>query len=295
MPASPRLASGADASPSWHRYFWDRTLGRWRDPASGEHDDNREFELTVSAETSSALRTLAQQRRLTLNTLVQGAWGLLLSRYTGERDVVFASTSSGRPAELPGVESMVGLFINTLPVRMKLTPEEAPLPWLERLQALLAELRQYEYTPLDRVQRWSEIAAGTALFDNILVFENYPSDTSRIRDSQALVVSDLRGIERTNYPMTVVVSPGPQLMVKFLYDGRTFDGAAVRRMGRHYELLLRGLAADPSHRCLGEVPTLAAAERWQLLAEWNDTARPYPGDATLDALFEAQAERTPEA
>ncbi|MCP4657989.1 MAG: non-ribosomal peptide synthetase, partial [bacterium] len=266
-------------------------LARWQDPSPDEHDDYRELELTVSTETSSAVRALAQQHRLTLNTLVQGAWGLLLSRYTGANDVVFGNTTSGRPADLPGVESMVGLFINTLPVRVKVEPQELALPWLERFQDLLADLRQYEYTPLDRVRGWSEIAAGTALFDNILVFENYPWNVARERDSQALRVSGLRTVERTNYPMTVAVIPGPQLTVKLLYDRRYFDAAAVRRMGRHYEHLLHGLAADPAHRRLGEVPMLAAAERRQLLLEWNDVARSFPRDATLHALFEAQAER----
>ncbi|MCP4657384.1 MAG: AMP-binding protein, partial [bacterium] len=98
-----------------------------------------------------------------------------------------------------------------------------------------------------------------------------------------------------NYPMTVAVGPGPPLAMKFLYECRTFDDTAVLRLRRHYENLLHGLTADPAKCRLGEVPMLAAAERQQLVTEWNDVARSFPRDATLHALFEAQAERTPEA
>ncbi|MCP4660219.1 MAG: amino acid adenylation domain-containing protein, partial [bacterium] len=270
-------------------------LAPWQDPSPPELGDYREREFVLSAASSAALHALARRHRLTLNTLVQGAWGLLLARYTGEQDVVFGNTTSGRPADLPGVESMVGLFINTVPVRLAASPGQPPLPWLERLQVLLAELRHYEYAPLEMVRDWSEIPAGTPLFDNLLVFENYPVDLRRDQGSQALELGNVHGAERTNYPMTVAVGPGPPPAVTFLYDRRTFDDAAVVRMRRHYENLLHGLAAEPSPRRLEEVSMLAAAERWQLVAEWNDTARAYPRNATLHELFEAQVERTPEA
>ncbi|MCP4654750.1 MAG: non-ribosomal peptide synthetase, partial [bacterium] len=265
-------------------------LVRWRDPSPGDVGEYREMQFDLPAETGSALRALARRHALTLNTLVQGAWGLLVARYTREQDVVFGNTTAGRPADLPGVEAMVGLFINTLPVRVKVPAAQLVLPWLSELQALLAKLRQYEFTPLERIGQWSELAAGSALFDNILVFENYPMDAAREQSSQDLKLSDFHGAERTNYPMTVAVGPGPPLAMKFLYECRTFDDTAVLRLRRHFENLLHGLTADPAKCRLGEVPMLAAAERQQLVTEWNDVARSFPRDATLHALFEAQAE-----
>ena len=127
-------------------------------------------QLLIEAETTGRLRTLARQQQLTLNTLVQGAWALLLSRYSGQPDVLFGSVVSGRPASLSGVEEMVGLFINTLPVRVQVEDEARADAWLRGLQEQQAQMRQYEYTPLVEVQRWSEVEHGTPLFENYVVF-----------------------------------------------------------------------------------------------------------------------------
>ncbi|MEE9492224.1 MAG: condensation domain-containing protein, partial [Gammaproteobacteria bacterium] len=134
--------------------------------------------LQLSTENTTALQTLAKQQQLTLNTLVQGAWALLLSKYSGEQDIVFGVTTAGRPTELIGVESMVGLFINTLPVRVKSAPDIRLPDWLKNLQTQNANLRQYDYTPLVEVQRWSDVPGGTPLFESIFAFENYPLDSA---------------------------------------------------------------------------------------------------------------------
>jgi NRPS condensation-like uncharacterized protein len=124
----------------------------------------------LDAGVSASLQSLARNHQLTINTLVQGAWALLLSRHSNTQDVVYGSTVAGRPADLPGVEAMVGLFINTLPVRIQVSPDEMLLPWLKRLQEEQVEARQYEYTPLAQIQVWSEIPRGQALFNSILIF-----------------------------------------------------------------------------------------------------------------------------
>ena len=141
--------------------------------------DFRDHTFHLSAATTAALQTFARQQQLTLNTLVQGAWALLLSRYSGEQDVVFGVTVSGRPATLAGVEAMVGLFINTLPLRVQDNPTQPLLSWLHALQTRQAEARQYDYTPLVQIQNWSEVPRGHALFESLLVFENYPIAVSR--------------------------------------------------------------------------------------------------------------------
>ena len=137
-----------------------------------------EQEIKIDEESSAALLSLARRHELTLNTVMQGAWGLLLSRYAGVRDVVFGATVSGRPPTLPNVEMLVGLFINTLPVRMSVSPNETLRSLLKKLQHQQLEMRDYEYSPLVQVQSWSEVPRGAPLFESIVVFENYPVDAS---------------------------------------------------------------------------------------------------------------------
>src|SRR5439155_22044677 len=126
----------------------------------------------------TALERFARSHKLTVNTMVQGAWALLLGRYGDSEDVVFGVTVSGRPAELPEVERTVGLFVNTLPLRVALPPGETVLDWLREVQARQTDLLEHQYSPLPSVQRWSEVEDGTALFDSIVAFENYPAEMS---------------------------------------------------------------------------------------------------------------------
>ena len=150
------------------------TIGRFSDLDEGYGEQQIKFSRTTTA----ALQALARRHQLTLNTLFQGAWALLLSRYTGQEDVVFGATVSGRPPVLAGVESMVGLFINTLPVRVQVSPQAGLIPWLHALQAQQFETRQYEHSPLVQVQGWSDVPRGMPLFESLLGFQNYPVASS---------------------------------------------------------------------------------------------------------------------
>ncbi|MCP4657816.1 MAG: AMP-binding protein, partial [bacterium] len=209
-------------------------------------------------------------------------------------DVLFGATVAGRPAELPGVESMVGLFITTLPVRVEVKQGELLVPWLERLQNQQAELRSYEHSPLDQVQKWSGAPPGQPLFEHILVFENYPVDSSLRASLPGIEISEVRPLEQTNYPLTVFVTPGAELDLTMSYDRRRFEASAIRRMLGHFRELLQGFVADPRRR-LSELPLLSGGERQQILHEWNDTAGELPGERCLHELFSEQVERTPEA
>ena len=147
-----------------------------------------------TTETSTALHQLARKHRLTVNTIAQGAWALLLSRYAGRTDVCFGSTVSGRPADLPGVESIVGIFINNLPVRVRCESERDLLGWLADLQQSQVDARQYDYVSLAQVRGWSEVAGGVNLFDSYLVFENYPLDEN-VGAEFGLSIRDVRSLE----------------------------------------------------------------------------------------------------
>lgn len=248
----------------------------------------------LSAEATATLKSFAQQHHLTLSTLVQAAWALLLSRYSGESDVVFGATVSGRPPTLLGVESMVGLFINTLPARVKIPSTTDLLTWLHLLQQQHIEREQYSYSPLVDIQGVSEIQRNQPLFESIVVFENYPVNATLQELPGNLRISDRQAIGQTNYPLTVVAIPGDELVVKINYDCDRFDADTIDRMAGHFLTLLEGIAANP-HRSASELPLLTKAEQHLLLVEWNATQAAYPITCCIHQLFEEQVEKTPDA
>jgi amino acid adenylation domain-containing protein len=251
-----------------------------------------EIRLTVAA--TAAAQSFVKKHQLTLNNLVQVTWGLLLSRYSGEADVVFGATVSGRPSKLVGVESMVGLFINTLPVRVQMSSETELLGLLKDLQTQQVESEQFAYSPLVEIQGLSDIPRGMSLFDSIVVFENYPVDTQVLEDNSNLTISNFRGVEQTNYPLTVVVIPGEQLSVRLNYDGSRFEQDTINRMLSHFVTLLEGIIANPRER-VSQLPLLTKIEQQQLLIDWNNTQVDYPADKCIHQLFEEQVEQTPNA
>jgi amino acid adenylation domain-containing protein/non-ribosomal peptide synthase protein (TIGR01720 family) len=243
---------------------------------------------------TDALQSLARQHHLTLSTLAQGAWALLLSRYSGESDVVFGVTVSGRAANLEGVESMVGLLINTLPLRVRVRGEEPLSSWLKEVQRRQGELIQYEYSPLAQVRSWSDVPRGTELFQSIHVFENYPLDPVLFGQHGGIRIADVRSLEQNNYPLTVAVVPGAEMSLHIAYDTRRFRAATIARMLGHMRSMLEGVVANPDRR-VRELPWLTEAETSFLLRDCNRTRSVYAQERRVHELFEAQAERTPDA
>ncbi len=251
-------------------------------------------ELVLSAPITSALRVLSRANQLNLNTIVQGAWALLLSRYSGEADVVFGVVRGNRRFTIEGAEAMIGLFLNTLPLRVHVNPEAALLSWLHEVRRQWTAMRGHEHTPLARVQGWSEVPGGTSLFQSTLMFENYHLDTMLQEEGGAWSNRRFRLFLQTNYPVSLAAFDGAALRLRVDFDrSRLDDGAAWRMLG-HLQTLFEAIVADPEQR-VGELPLLTESERHQLLVEWNDTAADYPRDRCLHQLFEAQAARTPKA
>ncbi|HZR42433.1 MAG TPA: amino acid adenylation domain-containing protein, partial [Ktedonobacteraceae bacterium] len=251
--------------------------------------------LSLTVDISQKLQHLTRQHQLTLNTIVQGAWALLLSHYSRKQDVLFGVTVSGRPADLVGIEIMVGLFINTLPERIRIQPEVSLLSWLKALQEQFIEIRQYEYSPLAQIQDRSQVVPGTPLFEYLLVFENYPIDQTRVKTigGQAnLVIEELHAKEQTNYPLTLVVSPGQSLVFRALYDRQRFETATITRLLSHLQVILEHMLSGIEHE-LGRCSLVSAAEQEFLLRTLNATQTAYPREATIQALFEEQVSRTP--
>jgi amino acid adenylation domain-containing protein len=250
--------------------------------------------LALSAEVTAALQVTARAHGVTLNTVLQGAWALLLGRYSGEPEVVFGATASGRPTDLPGFESMVGLFINTLPVRVPVPAEADMCDWLRRLQASQAEARQFEYSALVDVIRWSDLPRGQALFESIVVFENYRLDEAMPERDSRLEVRRLDLVDGSSYPLTLIVRPEAQLVLRLLYESsRCGEPEALRLLG-HLGTLLAGFASAPG-RPLSGFSLLTAAEQQQIVVEWNATETSDHSDLCLHELFSAQARRSGDA
>jgi natural product biosynthesis luciferase-like monooxygenase protein len=263
--------------------------------SSSQPGDRVEQEFRLSETQTSALRLLTKEHDLTLNTLVQGTWALLLSRYSGEGEVVFGATRACRRSTVPNAESIVGVFINTLPVRVRVVPEMPVAAWLMTLRQQQLGMRGYEHTPLVNIQKWSSVPADMPLFDSLLVFDYEQLNTSLRSLGPAWHTREFQIIERTNYPITVYAYGESELLLRIAYDRGRFSDSRITRMLGHIQTLLEGMAADPAAR-LASLPLLTARERHQLLVEWNNTRLSYPSDALLiHELFEAQVKHTPNA
>ncbi|MBB5803971.1 amino acid adenylation domain-containing protein/non-ribosomal peptide synthase protein (TIGR01720 family) [Saccharothrix ecbatanensis] len=244
--------------------------------------------MTLTEAESGQLYEFARRHRLTPSAIVQGAWALLLAHSSGKRDVCFGATVSGRPADLPGVDSITGIFINTLPVRVEVDGAAPVADWLRALQDAQADSRRFEHVPLTDIQSWSGVERGTALFDSVVVFENYP-----VESAEGMGLRELSAIETTSFPLSVTAYPAERLGVLLGYEPAMFERATVERLGERLHRLLVGLVADPD-RPVADVPWLSEAEIRRVIVDWNDTAVDEP-TGTIPELFTAQVARTPDA
>ena len=252
--------------------------------------------LSLDPALSASLNRTAREQALTLNTVMQTVWGILLGRLSGRDDVVFGVTVAGRPAELAGVEHMVGLFINTLPLRLQLPPELPLSALLRQTQDSQSRLMAHQHLGLAEIQQ----AAGVGdLFDTLLVFENYPVDRAGLAAAglgtagHGLKLGQVHGREATHYPLALIVQPGEALQLRLDYRPDLFERMDVEAIGRRLLRLLEAAVADAGQP-LGSLPILETAERDTILRTWNDTTQPV-APLTLPVLFAAQAARTPNA
>lgn len=253
-----------------------------------------ETSLTLSAETSQQLQQIARQHKLTLSTLLLGAWALLLHRYSGEDDVVFGTTISNRPEELADIETMVGLFINSVPMRVRIDAAATLLDWLQTVQTQQVELRSHAYLSLNDIQEQTAVARGSQLFESLFVFENYPLDNDQLRAANlSFSLDDFQAQERTNYPLTIVARPGNQITLQLIYDAQAFTAVTIDRILGHFQTALSHLPAHSSQKAV-DLPILSEAESNQLLYEWNQTSTDYPRHASVTALFSQQVSQQPD-
>ncbi|WP_373874157.1 amino acid adenylation domain-containing protein [Pseudomonas rhodesiae] len=253
-----------------------------------------QHQLSLDPGLTERLESFARSHKVTLNTLIQAAWLILLHRHSGQPVVSFGATVSGRPAELVGVEQQVGLFINTLPVICAVDEQASVADWLQAVQSQNLSLREHEHCGLYDIQRWAG-QGGEGLFDSILVFENYPvSKALEQSGGSGLRFGAPQAHEQTSFPLTVLADVGETLSVQFNFARAHFTMPMVQGYARHLANLLGGMLQG-GEQSLGELAMLDMTERQQILEQWNATARDYPQNQWVHHLIEAQAKRQPQA
>ncbi|GAA1938250.1 hypothetical protein GCM10009837_75670 [Streptomyces durmitorensis] len=262
-------------------------------PGAADGDGLDQVEFSVPHDMSSQLNSRAAELGVTINTLVQGAWALLLGQLTGRQDLMFGATVSGRPPAVTGVESMVGMFINTLPVRVEYAPGDTLAEVVTRLQRGQAGLMEHHHYSLTQIQQ--SVGLQT-LFDTLVVFESYPVDREGIgaatEAADGIAFTGLRPTNGTHYPLALMAAAETHLEFLLQYAPGVFDRDTVLAYAARFVRVLEQLAATPELK-VAQLDVLEPAERDRLLVEFNDTAVPTP-DVTITGLVEAQAERTPD-
>ncbi|HEY9639116.1 MAG TPA: amino acid adenylation domain-containing protein [Coleofasciculaceae cyanobacterium] len=252
-----------------------------------------EVAICLSRATTAALKAMAQQQGITPNTVVQGAWAILLGHFSGTYDVVFGATRACRHG-VEAAESMVGLLINTLPVRVKIAPQASLISWLHELRTQHVAIRPHEHTPLTQVQQWSEVPAGVPLFDSMVMFEN----SSLTEALQALGAEwqtrDIKLWEQPSFPLVLIGNLGTELSLRVSYRCSQFSAANITRMLERLKVLLEDMIANPEQR-IADLSIWSTAQQNPLLVEWNATEVDYPKHLRLHDLFEAQVTQTPDA
>ena len=250
----------------------------------------------VDSETVNSARALAGSTQTTLGTVVNAAWALVLGRFTGDQDVVFGSTRACRRSALGGeAQDMVGLFINTLPLRARLGEGRSVADVLNDLRAQVVALREHEHTPLAEIQAASELPRGSALFDTLVMFENQElGQMLRATGTPLLADCSPHLHEQPSLPLNITVFDGEQFEIRILYDRKRFRERVIRQLAESMSVALRELARD-AQRPVHTVEVVPEAEKHRILFEWNATERSFCDQRCIHEGFEEQVERQPDA
>ncbi len=287
--------------------FWAPVLQSFQGPttlpfahsrtSSGQFD---EVEWRLSRLETERVRNFAAQHHLTLNSIVQGAWALLLSSHCNKEDVLFGTTVSIRPPDLEGVEAMVGMFINSLPVRLTIDSAESVVNLLERLQATQIDGQSYGFVSLVQIQGWSGVSRGSSLFDSIIVTENHPinmfENCYNVQEVEAnsLKINAAGGFARTHYPLTVHVVSQPQLAVQLVYDECMFSRKAMNALIHQMQTVVNGFVDHPAGRAVASL-MISPSDRGQLLKNSRGRYIFRNNRDTLTKKIAGQASTSPDA
>ena len=294
----------AASDPSQAEAFWRQSLKGFTEPVSlpmicmahpsySQQAIYGAQELRLSESTTSALKSLALDQKLTVNTIVQGTWALLMSRYNGQEDIVFGSVREGRRFTVAGAESIVGPLLNTVPVRISVLPGMALIPWLQEIRKNEIAMREHRLAPLNKIKEWSEVPTGMNLFETTLNYMSRPWNHFKTRGEQWQARKfQVRNL--ANYLLAVNIYELSELDIRIEYDQCRINNQMVSQILGHFRTLLERIAQNPEQR-LAELSMLSDRERRLVLYEWNATAKDFPKGKCIHQFFEEQAERTPNA
>ncbi|WIW30337.1 non-ribosomal peptide synthetase [Bacillus inaquosorum] len=284
--------------------YWDSYLKNYSTPSplprvsdeekkEGYHREDLIFSLNKPL--TDKMKETAKQHGVTLATLIQAVWGVMLQQYNRTDDVVFGAVVSGRPSEIPGVEQMIGLFINTIPVRIKTHQDETFQELLRRCQKEMLEAEPFTCQPLFDIQ--ANTALKQELIDHIIVFENYPLQQkiadSADRTGSPLQIDQVKVSEQSGYNFNLVVAPGEELVIKFSYNAFVYDAAWISCIKRQLTQALSTAAQNPDIP-IADFSFLDVTEKEQIVTQFNNTKTEYPKNHTIIDLFREQAEETPD-
>ena len=248
-------------------------------------------EIRIPESLTSALRRLASSYNLSMNTLFEGAWALLLSRYNDEEDILYGTVRTCRRAPIEGAESMIGLLINTVPVRVKIRKQTKVLDWLNQLREQHVQMREYIHSPLHQIQRWSDITHGNPLFESLVVFENYYLDSYMRSKGGRWLNREFEYRVRTNYPLHINGYDDNEMILKIKFDEGRFAQDTVQRMLGHLQTILQNIPENLD-KSVSEIPILTEPERRLLPDPSAFLAEPQQEPVT--SMFECWAKKTPE-
>ncbi|MCP5049197.1 MAG: amino acid adenylation domain-containing protein, partial [bacterium] len=270
---------------------------------AGEYD-NQSFSFLLDSHKTAVLKRMAARHHVTLNIVNQAVWGILLGKYNGKEDVVFGAVVSGRPSGLEGVESMVGLFINTIPVRIRFQDKMKFRQLIRDVQQDALSAEPHHYHPLVAIQSRTHLKQN--LLDHLFIFENYPvaeqiegygnhkDKGKNNNDPASLKLTNVTAFAQTNYDLNLIMAGTDQLNIVFNYNGNALDEAYIKRFAHHFQLVLEQVTAN-EELAIEDLTLLSPQEKQRLLYEFNGTEKEYPGHAPIHRLFAQQAEKTPDA
>ena len=281
--------------------FWREEVAGWCEPldpgfvrtaAAGDRATSR---LRLAADETAKLRHFARSQRLTLHTILQGAWAVTLSRYSDRQDVLFGGVVSGRGGTaVAGVDAAAGLFIRTVPVRVRVDEGQPVARWLAQLQERQPAREAHAHVPLVRIREMAPLPRGVDLFETLLVLENYPVDEALRHHLGDLAVDKVQVIERPHYPLTVVAYGEHSLAIAAMFDTGRVDATAIEPLLSRFVHVIRQMVSG-GERLVGDLSLMTGEEQQRVLVDWNATARPYETGVTLTDLFERQVRLTPNA
>ncbi|HLP57836.1 MAG TPA: condensation domain-containing protein, partial [Candidatus Deferrimicrobium sp.] len=252
-----------------------------------------DYSIILDADLGRKLDIYIKNNRVTSASVFYTAWGLLLQKYSGGEDVIFGTTVSGRPSDIKEIENMVGLCINTIPLRIQTIPGEKLKDAVVQTNRLLQEREAFENTPLVDMGSYSRVAAGRPLFDTIMVIENYPLDNRLVPEGSLLSIHSYAMVEMTHYDLTVSIMPVNEIRIEFSFKPELFEKEIIENLAGHLTGIIQTIIENPETE-FSRLEIITAAEKNRLLYDFNNTAKEYPTDKTIPQLFAEQASKTPD-